>query len=223
MPTIANTETLRVNGVMDASGAVSVAFKTSSISADAIASGSGFTRSQLAQEAASVYPVAWSDLRVWDNLTAALPQSAGTDDLAIIEGTFGTDAPTVQTSNAGTGTVTQYARFTFTLPPEYDNQETVALRLRAGMITAISDDTATVDVQCYKEDGDGGVGSDLCATAAQTINSLTKADKDFTITSSGLASGDTLDVRIAVAITDSGTATVIGEISQVAFLLDVRG
>ena len=67
------------------------------------------------------------------------------------------------------------------------------------------------------------IATNLPATAATTINSLTFANKDFTITSSSLAAGDILDVRIAIAITDSATGTaVIGEIGAIEFLLDIR-
>ena len=181
-------------------------------------------RTKLAAEPLSAEAIELTQLRVWDDLASLLPGVAADDDLAIIEGTWATDAPTVQTSDAKSTSITQRLRFRRRLGPEYVSGGDIKLRIRAGMITTISDDTATVDVECYCDDEDGGVGADLCATAAQSINSLTKADRDFVITATGLAAGDVLDFRVTIAITDAATATaVIGEISRMVLLRDIRG
>jgi hypothetical protein len=180
-------------------------------------------KSALIASSLGAFPVRIDTLKVWDDLSANLPGTAATDDLAIIEGTFGTDAPTIQTSDAKATTVTQRLRYQYPLPENYVAGDDVQVRIRGGMITTVSDTTATVDVECYAHDGDGGVGSDLCATAAQTINSLTKADKDFVITTTGLTPGTVLDIRVTIAITDGATGTaVIGEIVSPVMLLDVR-
>ena len=213
MPRINSSETLDVRGTLDVSSAESVLFKNGAI-----------TRPKVQQEAATDYAVPFTDMRVWDDFNALPPGTAAADDLAIIEGTFGTDSETMQTSDAKAGSATQRTRFKFFMPAEYDSGETVTVRVRGGMITTISDTTATVDVECYAHDDDGAVGSDLCTTSAQTINSLTKADKDFTITATSLTPGDVLDIRLTIAITDSATGTaVIGELSKVSLLLDIRG
>lgn len=183
-----------------------------------------FARTQLVEESLVSYPVNLMDLRTWDAIATNLPGTAASDDLSLKGNTFATGSPTIQSSDGKATTITQYARFLYTLPAEYITAGTVILRLSAGMNTTVSDGTATVDVQCYASDGEGGIGSDLCATAAQSINNLTFANKDFTITPSALAPGSVLDVRVAIAITDTATGTaVIGEIGKVAFLLDIRG
>jgi len=181
-------------------------------------------RTKLAAEPLSAQAIELTQLRVWDDLASLLPGVAADDDLAIIEGSWATDAPTVQTSDAKGTSITQRLRFRRRLGPEYVSGGDIKLRIRAGMITTISDDTATVDVECYCDDEDGGVGADLCATAAQSINSLTKADRDFVVTATRLAAGDVLDFRVTIAITDAATATaVIGEISRMVLLRDIRG
>lgn len=186
--------------------------------------GTRLARSTLAQETSIAYVMPVTTWRVWDSLTTPLPQVAAADDLAIIEGTFGTDFPTIQTSDAKATTVTQMMRRTFVLPAEFDDEQTVQVRIKAGMITTVSDGTATVDVECHLHDRTGAVGSDLCTTAATTINSLTAADKTFNITSTGLSPGDELDIRVTVAITDTATGTVVvGEIVDTTVLLDIRG
>ena len=189
-----------------------------------VSNSAAIARSKLALDSSAKYAIPLPAFRTWDDLTSALPGTAASDDLGLIEGTFGTDFPTIQTSDAKATTVTQRTRILASVPQEYGEAETVALRIRGGMITTISDATATVDVEVYLHDDDGSVGSDLCTTAATTINSLTKANVDFAITSTDIDPGDQLDIRVTVAITDSATGTaVIGEISEAKILFDVRG
>ncbi|HUX16677.1 MAG TPA: hypothetical protein VMW52_09410 [Phycisphaerae bacterium] len=183
-----------------------------------------FPRSYLAEDALAEDAVELTELRVWDDLAALLPGVAATDDLAIIEGTWAANAPRVQSADAKATTVTQRLRFRRRLPENYVAAGDVTLRVRAGMITTASDGTATVDVECCADDEDGGVSADLCATPAQPINSLDKADCDFVITPTALAPGVVLDFRVTIAITDTETGTaVIGEISRMALLRDVKG
>ena len=163
-----------------------------------------------------------SQLTVHDGTLAKLG-AAGNDDLGIAAGTVGSAGPTIVSSDGAQASVTQYARFQYCLPPEYDAGQSVVLRIYGGMAT-VSDGTATVDVQAYEIASAGTVGSDICATAAQSINSATLAAKDFTITPTSLTAGDMIDVRIAVAITDSATGSgVTAKISQIGILLDIRG
>lgn len=56
------------------------------------------------------------------------------------------------------------------------------------------------------------------------MNSTTFADKDFTIDTSSLTSGDWLDVLVTVSVNDGATAgSVVGAIGAVEILLDIRG
>ena len=101
----------------------------------------------------------------------------------------------------------------------------MTLRVHAGMLTAVADQTATVDVEVYKSDEDATSTGDLCATAATSdnMNSLVFADIDFTITPTTLSPGDLLDVRLTVTVDDNGDAAVMkGSIGSVQLLCDVR-
>ena len=164
-------------------------------------------------------------LRVWDAFQTNLPTTASSDDLGLIIGTFGTDAVVVQTSDAKNTTATQRARFNYRLPVEYVDGQAVSVVAWAGMKTTVANGTATVDFEVYKKnDSTGLVGSDLVTTAATTINSLTAADKAFVIDPTGLTAGDELDIRVTIAITDSGTGTaVIGRIMKLYMLPTVKG
>lgn len=196
------------------------AVTNASVSADA-----AIVRSKLAQDPLASYQVPWTSFRVWNAYHTNLPGTPLADDLGLVGGTFGTDSPSLQTEDLkAAGATTSYARFAVQLPPEYDDGQTVVLRLHAGMLTTVADTSATVDVEAYKSDSEAGIGADLCATSATTINSLTPADKDFTITPTSLAAGDWLDVRVAVAVNDGATATAVKAIiGSVELLCDIRG
>jgi len=169
------------------------------------------------------FTLPWTLWRVHDALNTNLPGTAAADDLALIGGTFGSASPTLQSVDFGGTTTTAYARAQIPVPWEYEDGQTVKLRFHAGMLT-IADDSCTLDVECYETDEEAGIGSDICATAAQDINSATFADFDFTITSSGLSAGDMLDVRIKVTGTDAGdaAANITAVIGAVQLLCDVR-
>lgn len=183
------------------------------------------TRSSLVQESLRSFNLRIEDWRIHDGVGAPLT-TPGSDDLGVVSGTYGTSTPSIQTGDLkNAGATTRYARRTVQLPMNYVAGETVTVRIRAGMVTTVASSSATVDVECYLSDDETLVdGSDLCATAAATINSLTFADKDFTITPTGLAPGDILDIRIAIAVNDSGTGTaVIGCIGRIELLCDTKG
>ena len=212
MPVFPASETTDVRGALKLDAATSVSTRVGL-----------FPRNSILEDSLASHAVRLDDLRVWDNLASLLPGTAAADDLAIIGGTFGTDAPTVQSSDGKATTITQYLRFQYVVPSDYIAGQDVQVRLAAGMITTISDDTATIDVQAYAHDGAGSVGADLCTTTAQSINSLVNGEKDFIITAATLVAGATLDVRVTIAITDAATGTaVIGELSKIEMLLDIR-
>ena len=179
----------------------------------------------LKQDANVIFPVNLATLRVWDAYQTNLPGTAATDDLALIGGTFGTAPPTISAGDLkAAGATTRYARFQVNLPECYDDGETITLSISAGMVTTVADTTCTLDVECFKLDKITGIGSDLCATAATTINSLTFADIEFTITPTGLVAGDTFDVRIAIACNDAATGTAVTPtIAAIDLLCDIKG
>ena len=184
-----------------------------------------YARSNLQQDPNAVFAVPFAHLRVWDALGTNLPATPATDDLGLVGGTFGSASPKVSSGDLkAAGATSRYARFQFQLPAEYDAGTSVTVRLHAGMTTTVADTSAVADVECYKSDSEAGVGSDLCTTAAQSINSLTDADKDFTITPTGLTAGDVLDVRLTLTVTDAATGTAVtADIGAIEFLVDIKG
>ena len=179
----------------------------------------------LKQDADVIFPVPLTSLRVWDAFATNLPGTAATDDLALSGGTFATSPPVVTAGDLkAVGATTRYARFELQLPECYDSGQTVTISISAGMVTTVADTSCTLDVQCYKLDKIAGIGADLCATSATTMNSLTFADIPFTITPSGLVAGDVFDVRIAIACTDAATGTAVTPtIASIDLLCDIKG
>lgn len=158
--------------------------------------------------------------------TVLLTPAGSADDLRLVGGTFATGVPSIQTGDLkNAGSTTRYARFSVELPPEYVAGQAVSVRLHAGMLTTVASTAATVNVEAYKSNKESLVsGGNLYTGAAQTINSLTFADKDFSLTATSLAAGDRLDVRIAILVNDTGTGTaVIGCIGSPEMLLTIKG
>lgn len=194
------------------------------ISNSEISATAGISRSKLEQDALKCYTIPIHAFRLYDAMATNLGTTATGTAMGIITGTPGTDVPTLQGVDFGGTSTDEKCGFEFCLPAEYDAGQTITLRLRAAILTTVSDTSLTVDVNCYKSDRDGAAGADICATAAQSINSLTPANKDFTITPTGLSAGDRLIFVLSFAGSDTGDAGVMKpEISQVEILLDVKG
>ncbi len=159
-------------------------------------------------------------IELWGTPTSA-------EHLDIIEGTFGTNAQTLQTPDFGgnKAVANYYARGEIQLPAEYVAGQSIEIRVHAGMLTTVASESCTVDVEVYKSDEDATSTGDLVATAdvAQDMNSIVFADLDFTVTPGTLSPGDILDVRLTVAADDDGDAGVMkGCIGSVQLLCDVR-
>ena len=145
--------------------------------------------------------------------------------LEVVGGTHGTNAPSLQTpdfkNNSAAATYT--TRGELQLPWEYVVGSSVNIRLNAGMLTTVGSVACTVDLEVYKSDEDSTSTGDLCATAATSMNDVTFADLDFTITASTLSPGDLLDVKITVSADDDGDAGAMKAcIGSVQLLCDVR-
>jgi hypothetical protein len=218
----------RIEGDLLVTGNVAVgsmSLPSNAVTNDSVSATAAITRSKLEQETLADYMVPWEAFKVWNAYQTPLPGTPLTDDLGLVGGTFGSASPSIQTEDLkAAGATTSYARFAVQLPPEYVDGETVVIRCHAGMLTTVADTSATLDVECYESNSEAGIGSDLCATSATSINSVTLADKDFTITASGLSAGDWLDVRLTVTVTDAATGTAVKAlIGRVSLCCDIKG
>jgi len=161
-----------------------------------------------------------TELRTWDALAVNLPATPANDDLGLVTGTLGTHAPSIQSVGVkNAGPTVGYAGMLLALPYYAADLATLKIRVNAGMsvVAAGTGAAATVDVQAYRL---AAPTVDICATAAQSINSVTAADKDFSLTLTNVVQGDLIQLRFAVSITDAQESTtalaVINSISLVA-------
>lgn len=204
---------------------VQLTLPTGALSDADLSANASISTSKMAQRVLAGYPVPFTSYRVWDAVTTVPVTSAANDDLALVGGTFGTDFPTLETGDLkAAGSTSRKIGFAFQVPPNYDATETIQCRIRAGMETTVADTAATVDLEVYASDLDGAVGSDLCTTSAQSANSLTLANLDFTIDGSGLTGGEALQCVVTFLVNDGATGTAVtGVIPDIRMLIDTRG
>lgn len=166
------------------------------------------------------------DCRIAGNATnSVLTATASGSDLAFNVGSEWTTGFSLRTSDANSATVTQSTVFRYRLPPEYVAGGAISVAAVAGMLTNVSDTTATLDFSCYKKNLlTLAYGSDLVTTAATTINSLTFDTVSFVITPTGFVVGDELSLKMTIAITDGATgAGVFGAVSQIYMFPEIKG
>lgn len=182
-------------------------------------------RTKMAQRTLATFGIPLSQLRQWDHLAVNLPETPAADDLGLVTGTFGTDAPYIGTGDLkAAGATTRLASFLTAVPHDFELGTTLILSLWAGMLTTIADVSATVDVEVWRLDKDGTLGAaDLVTTTATNINALGALEKQFAIDTATLAAGDALYCRVSIAVNDAATATaVIAGIWAVDLRADLR-
>jgi hypothetical protein len=180
-------------------------------------------RSSLVQQDLQPYPIPNEAWYLFDStIHAPLGATAlSADDLIYTLGTLGTTAPTITGTDFGGSSATQKARVRVTLPVEYVAGETITLRASAGTLTTVADTSSTIDFNVYRQ---AAPTVDICATAAQSINALAVANKDFTLTPTNCVPGDVLDILMTYAGVDAGNLGVIlPTIAGVTLLLDIKG
>jgi hypothetical protein len=171
------------------------------------------------------YGIPLTDCRVWDS-GQPLPASAANDDLALDfgAGVSASVSPVLSTGDVKATSSTRKAAFPIILPNRYDAGKSLQIDIYAGAKTTVADTSMTLDLEVFKSNGDGSANADICATAAQSINSLTEATMSFTITPSGLLPGDVLWGLLSIAYVDAATGTaVIGQIGKIDLVANCRG
>lgn len=159
------------------------------------------------------------EARVWDAFQTPLG-TAGSDDLGITAGTWGTGVPYIVSEDLDGGpAATQRCRLLIPIPHEYVAGETLTIRVKAGMVTSVASVSATVDVEAYKHGGSTLVsGTDLVTTSATSVNSTTFTTASFTLTTTNLSPGDVLDVRLTLALNSVTASAHFGAIAEIALV-----
>jgi len=189
-----------------------------------IAGNADIATTKLAQRALAESIVPLTQARTWDAVATNLPASAASDDLGLVSGTWGTDPARITAGNVKTlGATTRRLYLAIPIPANYEDGQTIQLRIRAKMETTVADVACTIDAEAYVG-ADGTLGSDLVTTAAQSMNSLSAANYDFTVNATGVDPGDLLEVRLSISSNDAATATAVTPaIYSIALLCDTRG
>lgn len=180
-----------------------------SLPATVLTTGAEILTAQIKQRPYATTAVPLTSCRTWDAMATNLPAAAALDDMGLVTGTPGTDAPMLSAGDVKATSSTRKAAFELEVPANYEDGQSFEIRLRAAVETTVADTSCTVDLQVYEPDGTGAVGGDICATSAQSINSVTPANYDFAITASGLAAGDKLICVLSIAYVDAATATAV--------------
>jgi hypothetical protein len=186
-----------------------------------VGAAAAIARSKLAEDALAVYGISMENVRSDAGASLTAAETAGTFDV-----TVGTNTIVINGEVTDNETETSVGYIKFILPAEYVSAGDVTVRLRCAVVKTggATDNGSSIDVEAY-EQTDGAVGSDICATAAQTFAALdTWYNKDFTITAAGLVAGDVLIIKITSSIIDSeaGAGTLVFNMEP-KILLDIKG
>jgi len=189
-----------------------------------IAGNADIAYTKIAQRVLAESVIPLTQARVWDAVQTNLPATPASDDLGIITGTWGTNPVRITAGDVkALGSTTRRLYLAIPIPSNYEDGQTIQLRIRAKMETTVADTSCTIDAEAYVG-SDGALGSDLVTTAAISMNSLSAANYDFTINATGVDPGDLLEVRLSIASNDAATATAVTPaIYSISLLCDTRG
>lgn len=188
-----------------------------------IAGNADIATTKLAQRVLAESVIPFTSLRVWDAVASNLPSAAAADDLGLVTGTWATNPVRVTAGDVKTTGSTRRLYFAVPIPANYEDGQTIQVRIRAKMETTVADTSCMIDLEAYVGTS-GTLGSDLVTTAAQSMNSLTAASYDFTINPIGVDPGDLLECRLSIAYNDAATATAVTPaVYKIALLCDTRG
>lgn len=189
-----------------------------------IAGNANISPSKIAQRVLAEHRIPIDAFRVWDAVASNPVSAAAGDDLGLVTGTWGTNPARLTAGDCKTlGATTRRIYFSVPIPANYDDGETIQVRIRAKMETTIADTSCTIDLEGHIGT-DNTLSSDLVTTAAQSMNSLTAASYAFSISPGSVDPGDLLECRLSIACNDAASATAVTPaVYEVALLCDTRG
>lgn len=147
--------------------------------------------------------------------------------LGVVEatGTFnyrvGTDVMTIESRIANNETDVSEMKAQVSLPANYIPGTSITVRIPVKLFGAGTDNGSTIDLEAFKITA-GAIGSDICATAAQTLTTAW-VNYDFTITPTGLTGGDELSLVLTGSIIESATADLQAEIAKISLWCNAIG
>jgi len=176
------------------------------------------TRADLTEEALAAYGIPVNQIMAADGAALAVAETAGDFFLSL-----GTNFVELRGEEANNETETSVGYIQFILPPEYVAAGDVKIRFRCQVDGAGTNGASTLDVEAF-EMSDGAVGSDICATVAESFAAKsTYYNKDFTITATDLVAGDILVIKVTAAVIESASSPLAFYSDPPKMLLDIKG
>lgn len=162
--------------------------------------------------------------RIWDAQQTTLT-TAGSDDLGLTTGTFGTSANYITSGDLNAiGAITRRARIYREMCHEYVAGQNFLFSCFAGMLTSVASVVATLDVEIYVVGEDTSLASaDLVVTSAQSINSLTFNNIAFVVNGTSVGPQDVLDIRMTLAANSATASSHFAAITNTAIKVPARG
>jgi len=160
-------------------------------------------RSEAVTETSQIIGIPLLDACNDDGSPLALAASAG--KFGIVAGGFGTGGVKLQGEAASGNSKTSTAHYTVRLPQNYVAGSNFNIRVKQ-RVSVVLNTTANIDVNCFKSDGQGGVGADQVTTTIITNNTVTWVNHTFAVTGTGFVAGDELDIYIQCQANDTGGA-----------------
>ncbi|MFA7070201.1 MAG: hypothetical protein WC144_05105 [Sulfurimonas sp.] len=163
----------------------------------------------------SAFSVNFTDLRRTGDCALILPNAGDNTNLGITTGASGAANISLTSSNPTGATKTEKARFQFIIPANYIAASDLTLTASARVAVALQV-SATLDFTAFESNKELGVGADICATAAQSINTNVWANYAYTITGAALLPGDVIDIEMTIALDDTaGAHAGFGQIGNI--------
>ena len=138
-----------------------------------------------------------NNFRTWDAVITNLPAAAANDDMGLITGTFLTDAPVLNATEATPTNGIYKAAVEYVVPQEYKAGTNLTLDVTVDEVAA--GDTVTIDAEVANLTNDAT--ADICATAAQSVVGAAAGVKSFTITGTNVEPGDVLFIVLTFDLT----------------------
>ena len=174
------------------------------------------------QENLKAYPVPLTSVRWADGTIPDTTGAAGNP--ALVMGGYGSGTGILLGEDAQAALKTETVYFDFSIPECYVASETAQVRSTARFNDAgtNSETTKTIDCEAYEVAEAGTAGSDICATAIQTLTAAMAA-YTFTVTDAGLAPGDLLRVFFQAKLEGDSNGALKVEFGGFTVLLDIKG
>jgi len=179
-------------------------------------------RANLAQEDEVSFKIPLSCIRYANGTIPDATGAAGNPK--IVMGGYGSGTGIFQGEDAQSAAKTETLCFDFAMPESYVAAETVKVSFSARYNDAGTNTVAqkSIDCEAYEIAEAGTAGSDICATAAQTLTG-TIASYSFDITATGLTPGDLVRVFVRTILEGNTGGALVAEVGGATIKADLKG